>query len=154
MFDDRLQILRTEKGYSMKQMAAALNIPYMTYVHYEKNEREPNSELLVLIAKYFNVSTDYLLGRSLSRTSNTDISANRILTVREKRVLDAYRSQPSMQLAVDRLLGIDSETDTTGYITGQAVAKGGKSRKLKISPEDMAEVHRLHEEEVKEKMKK
>lgn len=154
MFDNRLQILRTEKGYSMKQMAAALNIPYMTYVHYEKNEREPNSELLVLIAKYFNVSTDYLLGRSLLRTSNTDISTNLKLTEHEKKILNAYRSQPRMRPAVDRLLGIDSETDTVEYITGQAVAKGGKSRKLKISPENMADVHRIHEEEVKAKMKK
>ena len=62
MFDDRLKKLRETKGYSMKQMAEALGMCYTTYVNYEKNEREPNSESLVLIAKYFGVTVDYLLG--------------------------------------------------------------------------------------------
>lgn len=73
MFNDRLKDLRLSKGYNMRQMAAALNLPYMTYVHYEKNEREPNSETLVLMAKYFDVTVDYLLGKSTHPTS--DITA-------------------------------------------------------------------------------
>lgn len=46
----------------MRQMASALNLPYTTYVNYEKGAREPNSEQLLLIAKYFGVTTDYLIG--------------------------------------------------------------------------------------------
>lgn len=60
----RLKELRTKKGYNMRQMAAALNLPYTTYVNYEKEAREPNSEQIVLISKYFGVTADYLLGRS------------------------------------------------------------------------------------------
>ncbi len=46
----------------MRQMASALNLPYTTYVNYEKGAREPSSEQLLLIAKYFGVTTDYLIG--------------------------------------------------------------------------------------------
>ena len=50
MFDDRLKNLRKEQGYTMKQMAKIFNIPYTTYVKYENNQREPNSEFLILVA--------------------------------------------------------------------------------------------------------
>ncbi len=125
----------------------------------EKGERDLPQSKIVAVAKALGTTPQYLLNwdEEMSQNNNKnsyniEITANRILTEREKKVLDAYRSHPDMQNAVDRLLGIDD--DTAEYITGRAVAKGGKSRKLKISPEDMAEVHRLHEEEVKAKMKK
>lgn len=61
---NRIKELRLEKGINMAQVAKELNIPYTTYVNYEKGDREPNSEMLVLLANYFNVSVDYLIGRS------------------------------------------------------------------------------------------
>ena len=64
MIDDRIKSLRKSKGYNMRQMASALNLPYTTYVNYEKGAREPNSEQLILISKYFGVSIDYLMGRT------------------------------------------------------------------------------------------
>lgn len=64
MIGERIKSLRESKGYNMRQMAAALNLPYTTYVNYEKGAREPNSEQLILISKYFGVSIDYLLGRT------------------------------------------------------------------------------------------
>ena len=62
MIGDRIKSLRKSKGYNMRQMASALNLPYTTYVNYEKGAREPNSEQLILISKYFGVSIDYLMG--------------------------------------------------------------------------------------------
>ena len=46
----------------MKETAKKLNIPYTTYVNYEKGTREPNSEMLILLAKFFGVTVDYLIG--------------------------------------------------------------------------------------------
>ena len=60
---ERIKELRVQKGYNMRQMATALNLPYTTYVNYEKGEREPNSETIVLMSKYFGVTSDYILGR-------------------------------------------------------------------------------------------
>lgn len=68
MIGTRLKELRLSKGYNMRQMASALNLPYTTYVNYEKGERKPSSELLVLIAKYFDVTVDYIVGRDVSTT--------------------------------------------------------------------------------------
>lgn len=64
MIGDRIKSLRENKGFNMRQMASALNLPYTTYVNYEKGAREPNSEQLILISKYFGVSIDYLMGRT------------------------------------------------------------------------------------------
>lgn len=60
----KIRELRKEKGISMRQASIELGIPYTTYVSYEKEEREPNSEMLVKLSEYFDCTIDYLLGRS------------------------------------------------------------------------------------------
>ena len=64
---NKLRELRLANNMSMKQAAAALGLPYTTYVNYEKGEREPNSETLIMIANYYNVSIDYLIGREANK---------------------------------------------------------------------------------------
>lgn len=70
MFDDRLKQLRVNKGLNMKQASAMLNMAYTTYVSYEKDEREPNSEVLILLADFYGCSVDYLVGRSSKKATN------------------------------------------------------------------------------------
>lgn len=60
----RLKELRIKRNLNMRQTALALGIPYTTYISYEKGDREPNSEMLINLADFFNCSIDYLLGRS------------------------------------------------------------------------------------------
>ena len=76
MFDDRLKKLRIKKGLNMKETARNLNIPYTTYVGYEKNDREPNSEILIELANFFNCSIDYLIGRSTQISLNIENKIN------------------------------------------------------------------------------
>jgi len=61
---DRLAQLRKEKGYSMQEMANRLGIAKSTYAGYESNYREPSLDMIKKMAGFFDVSTDYLLGRS------------------------------------------------------------------------------------------
>lgn len=61
---NRIKELREAKGLNMKEAAALLNMPYTTYVNYEKGFREPTSEVLILIADFFDTSVDHLIGRS------------------------------------------------------------------------------------------
>lgn len=61
---NRLKELREAKGMNMRETARALNMPYTTYVNYEKGVREPNSETLIAIANFYNTSIDYLIGKS------------------------------------------------------------------------------------------
>lgn len=63
---NRLKELREKRGMNMTQVAAALGMPYTTYVNYEKGAREPNSEVLIQFANFYNVSIDYLIGRQAS----------------------------------------------------------------------------------------
>ena len=58
----RLKELREESGLTQKQLAERLGINSVTYLHYEKAQREPPLALLADMAKFFDVSTDYLLG--------------------------------------------------------------------------------------------
>ena len=60
----RLKELREEKGLTQKELSAMLNLHSVTYLHYEKSQREPPLAVLVDMARFFEVSTDYLLGLS------------------------------------------------------------------------------------------
>ena len=63
MFAENLKKLRKEKGLSQEEMAAKLNVVGRTYGSWERNDREPDFSTLCKIADFFNVSTDYILGR-------------------------------------------------------------------------------------------
>lgn len=59
-----LKQLREARGLNMRETAKLLEMPYTTYVNYEKGLREPTSEMLIALADFFEVTIDYLLGRS------------------------------------------------------------------------------------------
>lgn len=61
---ERLRKLRNAHGLTQKQMACLLNIDRTTYVKYESGTSEPTFAALGKLAEYFNVTTDYLLGRT------------------------------------------------------------------------------------------
>lgn len=60
---ERIADLRKHRGLSQYQLAKLLNIATSTLGMYETGKRKPNVEMLEQIAEFFNVSTDYLLGR-------------------------------------------------------------------------------------------
>ena len=60
----RLKELRKSKGVSQLKLALDLNTSQNTISRYETGEREPGIHELIMIADYFNVSLDYLLGRT------------------------------------------------------------------------------------------
>lgn len=60
----RLKELRKEKGISQLKLAFDLNMNQNTISRYETCEREADYETLIKFADYFNVSLDYLLGRT------------------------------------------------------------------------------------------
>ena len=62
-----ITFLRKERGLSQKQVAADLGISQALLSHYEKGIRECGLDFLVKAADYFEVSCDYLLGRTVQR---------------------------------------------------------------------------------------
>ncbi len=68
VFHRIITILRKERGISQKQAAADLGVSQALLSHYEKGIRECGLDFLSRIADYYEVSTDYLLGRTIKRT--------------------------------------------------------------------------------------
>lgn len=62
-FGERLKELRIQKGLSQVELAKELRLNPITYLHYEKAQRQPPFEIVIEIADYFDVSLDYLFGR-------------------------------------------------------------------------------------------
>lgn len=60
-FGNTLKSLILEKGITQKELAKQLDIAPSTLGNYVRNFREPDYNTLVRLAKFFNVSTDYLL---------------------------------------------------------------------------------------------
>ncbi|OOM81752.1 HTH-type transcriptional regulator ImmR [Clostridium puniceum] len=61
---ERLKKLRLEKGVSQTDLAKQFNIARSTLSQYESNQRTPSDEIKIKLSEYFNVSTDYLLGKT------------------------------------------------------------------------------------------
>ncbi|MBP0979230.1 MAG: helix-turn-helix transcriptional regulator [Oscillospiraceae bacterium] len=70
-FARTLTLLRKEKGLSQKSVANSLGISQALLSHYEKGVRECGLNFVVKCADFYNVSCDYLLGRSAEKTGST-----------------------------------------------------------------------------------
>lgn len=62
IFATRLRELRIEKGLSMKQLAREINATDGAVSNWENSINEPKLSYIIRLAKFFNVSADYLLG--------------------------------------------------------------------------------------------
>ncbi|MCI8537277.1 MAG: helix-turn-helix transcriptional regulator [Oscillospiraceae bacterium] len=67
ILSERLLILRKERQLSQPQTAKELGISFPSYCRYEHNERDPSAPVIVAMADFFDVSADYLLGRTDER---------------------------------------------------------------------------------------
>lgn len=59
---ERLSLLRKERNLTQKEVSQELGISLNSYQRYETDEREPTAPILVKMAKFYNVSLDYLVG--------------------------------------------------------------------------------------------
>ena len=59
---NKIKYLRIQLSLTQQQIADVLGIDRSNYSKYELGKLEVNNEMLVKLAKYFDVSTDYLLG--------------------------------------------------------------------------------------------
>lgn len=62
MFGDKLKQIRKEKNIKQEDLGKLLNVGGTTISNWENNITQPSIEQIVEIAKFFNVSTDYLMG--------------------------------------------------------------------------------------------
>jgi transcriptional regulator with XRE-family HTH domain len=125
-FSDILKSLREEYGLTQQELADKVQKSKSSINMYERGEREPNFETMENFADLFNVDMDFLYGRQNIKnkwhlTSETMSYQNKkIYTDHETKVITAYRNQPEMQPAVDRLLNISKEDDKKQKYTSHA----------------------------------
>ena len=62
MLGERLQYLRLEKGMTQKELSKVFKVSLKTIQFYEQNRTIPDIYLVAEMAKFFNVSCDYILG--------------------------------------------------------------------------------------------
>ena len=70
IFNDRIKALRKERGMTQEQTAQALSITLRNYQRIEADGNTPNYINLVRRADFFDVSMDYLAGRTDKREVN------------------------------------------------------------------------------------
>ncbi len=63
-FSERICQLKLERKLLQKDIAAAIGLSLRAYQYYEKGQKEPTLSVLIRLADFFDVSLDYLVGRS------------------------------------------------------------------------------------------
>ena len=63
-FSERILDLKASKNRKQKDIAAAIGVSVRAYQYYETAQKEPTLSVLIALADYFDVSLDYLVGRS------------------------------------------------------------------------------------------
>ena len=70
IFNERLKLLRDEQGATQESAAKAIGMPYRTYQRLEMDGCKTHYDTLLLIANYYQVSVDWLMGRTDKREVN------------------------------------------------------------------------------------
>lgn len=70
---EKLRELRKQNNLTQSDMAAILGISRQAYSNYELGTREADHITLIKLADYFNVTTDYLLGRDTTKSSTDNV---------------------------------------------------------------------------------
>ena len=66
----RIKDLREDHDLTQEKCAKIAFIAKNTYIRYEKGEREPPLDVIINLAKYYNVSIDYIAGLTNDKTKN------------------------------------------------------------------------------------
>ena len=72
----RIRNLREDKDLTQSELGKIFNVNQITISQYERGTRALSIEMLVLYAKFFNVSADYIIGLTQNPTPNWTIKNN------------------------------------------------------------------------------
>lgn len=98
MFSDKLKELRKSKGATQDDLALAINVSRQSVGNYENYSVYPDLDTLVLIADFFNVSTDYLLGRTEQKYNNNLLNDNSNKLLQKINLLDENTNEMILKL--------------------------------------------------------
>lgn len=92
MLSQKINELRLSNGWSQVQLAKKLNVTKQTVSNWENDNIQPSIDMLVRLARAFNVTTDYLLG--LENTPRLSVEGLPIHVVSHlSQLIDDYRTK-------------------------------------------------------------
>ena len=74
---ERLRALREDSNLTQREIAAMLNCSQVSYSHYEIGRRDIPIDYLVILADFYNVSVDYILGLTESKQRYPRLTSGR-----------------------------------------------------------------------------
>lgn len=99
-YGNRIKELRIEMRWTQQELADRLQTTKQAVSQYERGVRKPDLDTVVTLCDIFNVSSDYLLGRSPV--------VPRLVDTTEKRIIDKFRTLSDAEKEmVCRMLGIE-----------------------------------------------
>lgn len=101
-FNNRLKILRLKKGLTQPQLAEDVGLSKSTIGMYEQGRREPDLETLEVLADYFNVDADYLMGRS-----------DKVTVLPERLVYENQQTSADLRYVLDKMKHATDEQQKT-----------------------------------------
>ena len=123
--DETLSELREDQGLTQLELSTRLHISNSSISAYETGARLPNVEVLAAFADFFDVTTDYLLGRTEDSVSPSVLSEEFVKGVKMSSVLQTLKMfTPDQKCAI--LTVIESMrfyTEVTGKTTSNGVNK-------------------------------
>ena len=90
---DKLTQLRKDNKKTQANIASHLGLTQQAYAAYENNKAVPPSDIIIKLADYFGVSTDYLLGREYKQNSEQK------MTEKQKQLLQLLQQLDNDEMA-------------------------------------------------------
>lgn len=99
---EQLQKLRKSRNLTQEEISDIIGVKLSTYQKYERDVISPPYDTLIKIAKYYNISTDYLLG--LQEQPNPLAMLN--ISVNDKKFIEIYSELPDThkQIFIDTMI--------------------------------------------------
>lgn len=139
-FPRTLSLLRKERGISQRSAAEALQVSQALLSHYENGAREPSYDFLIRAARYYDVTTDYLLGLTMSRERSEDMLQNLDGAPNEEETPSKVRTLAnSIRLIYDLLYSINNTVFTNCVVEYLTLAVYKTFRYLYLSSPDNKE---------------
>ncbi|WP_400246232.1 helix-turn-helix domain-containing protein [Niallia sp. JL1B1071] len=98
-FPERLRYLRKSAKISQQTLGNAMNVTKVSISGYETGNRKPDTDTLQKLADYFDVSIDYLLGRSETKETRATYHSKTMekeITIKEATILTQLQKYPTL----------------------------------------------------------
>ncbi|HDK7158964.1 TPA: helix-turn-helix transcriptional regulator [Clostridium botulinum] len=123
MLNERIKELRKKRGITQEELAKHIGVSTSMVGMYETNARKPSYEVLSKIAKYFRVSTDYLLGETDYKTTgekfDAKLSSDNVAQIKEEEALYTAGKFTTPQAAMQFILKQPSIMGYGGFDTNK-----------------------------------